>query len=116
MTLNALAARIHQQHKKWWQDPSTGNPIERNIGEVLALVHSEISEALEGHRKDLPDDHLPDYPMFDVELVDAMIRIFDLAGHRRIDLDSILSAKLAYNARRQDHKHEARLAAHGKRF
>ncbi len=67
----------------------------------LALIHSEVSEALEGDRKDLMDDKLPQYKMQDVELADAIIRIFDLAGGLGINLGEIVAAKMGYNATRE---------------
>jgi len=45
------------------------------------LTTSELAEALEGDRKNLMDDKLPQYKMFDVEIVDTFIRLFDIAGH-----------------------------------
>lgn len=102
----------------WWHDPKTGKSIvaTRNVGELLCLVHSEISEAMEGYRKSLPDDKLPEYPMFEVELADALIRIFDLAGARAPCLADALIAKMKYNESRADHKHENRVKAGGKAF
>lgn len=67
----------------------------------LALIHSEVSEALEGDRKTLWDDKLPQYKMQDVELADAMIRIFDLAGGKNIPLGEIIMAKMGYNSTRE---------------
>lgn len=57
--LNDLSRECHEANKHWWQDPRTGEPIERAKGELLCLMHSEISEAMEGERKNLMDDHLP---------------------------------------------------------
>lgn len=76
--LNEMAQFIFESNKKqgWWPDDVN----ERNKGEILALVHSEISEALEGLRKNLNDDHLPARPMIEVELADAVIRILDMCG------------------------------------
>jgi len=51
MNLNELSKRVHEANIKWWQDMETGKPIKRNKGELLALIHSEISECLEGERK-----------------------------------------------------------------
>lgn len=80
--LNALAARVHAANEKWWRDPSTGEPIERNRGEMLMLMVSELSEAMEGARKDLMDDHLPERKMEEVEIADCMVRLLDyVAGH-----------------------------------
>ena len=115
-TINGLADEVHTANDKWWRNLETNEPIERNVGELLALVHSEISEALEGHRKDLMDDKLPQRKMFEVELADAIIRIFDIAAGLKLDLGGAYVEKMAYNARREDHKREARLLANGKKY
>lgn len=86
------------------------------VAEKLALIHSEIAEAMEGHRKGLKDDKLPDRPMIEVELADAVIRICDLAGALGLDLGGAIASKLAYNLTRPDHKPEARAAAGGKAY
>lgn len=78
--LNAAAARVHVANQKWWVNPHTGERIERNPFEILALVHSELSEALEGERKSKMDDHLPTRKMAEVEMADTMIRLLDCAG------------------------------------
>lgn len=88
----------------------------REVGTMLALIHSDVSEALEGFRKDLMDDHLPDRKMAEVELADAVIRIFDLAGSQGMDLGGALVEKLEYNTRRLDHKKENREQENGKKF
>lgn len=86
------------------------------VAEKLCLVHSEISEAMEGHRKGLQDDKLPHRPMIEVELADAVIRIADLAGALGLDLGGAIAEKMAFNAVRPDHKPEARAAAGGKAY
>lgn len=116
LNLTELSHLVHQANIKWWQDPTTGLPIQRNKGELLALIHSEISEALEGERKNQQDDKLPHRKMAEVELVDAIIRIMDYAGAFGYDLQGAFDEKMAFNATRQDHKHEARLIAGGKQF
>jgi len=88
----------------------------RNVGELLCLVHSEISEAMEGARKNLHDDKLPHRRMLEVELADAMIRMFDIAGAYGLDLGGAIAEKRAYNANRADHKMENRLKDDGKKF
>lgn len=114
--LNDYAAEAHEANLRWWQDPATGLPIERNKGELIALAHSELSEALEGVRKGIMDDKLPHRLMEEVELADCLIRIFDYAGAFGLDLEGAYREKMAYNAQRADHTHEARLAEGGKTF
>jgi NTP pyrophosphatase (non-canonical NTP hydrolase) len=100
----------------WYRDPYTGDRLDRNVAEMLCLIHSEISEAMEGYRKDKMDDHLPDREMVEVELADAMIRIFDLAGFLGVDLAGAVIEKLAYNKERSDHKLTNRAEKGGKKF
>lgn len=116
MDLNEYAKECHAANAKWWQDIDTGKRIERNKGELLCLIHSEISEAMEGERKNLMDDKLSHRRMAEVELVDAMIRIFDYAGAFGYDLAGAYTEKMAFNASRADHSHAARSASNGKKF
>ena len=114
--INALAYGILAANVAvgWYDDPKTGKRIDRNVGEMIALAHSELSEALEGHRKGLQDDHLPHRPALEVELADAVIRILDLAAAAGLDIGGAVAEKLIYNSQRADHKREARAAAGGK--
>lgn len=126
-SLNLLSAIIHERNVQagWWTDVRTGESLlgkdehgrdRRNVPEMLCLIHSEVSEAMEGYRKKLPDDKLPHRSMFEVELADVLIRIFDLAGGHELDLAGAVIEKLAYNAQREDHKLETRQRGEGKQF
>lgn len=86
------------------------------FSQKLCLIHSEVSEAMEGHRKNLKDDKLPERPMPEVELADAVIRIFDLAGAMGYDLGGAIAEKMEYNANRADHKPENRAKEGGKAY
>lgn len=86
------------------------------VAQKLCLIHSEVSEAMEGHRKGLMDDKLPHRPMIEVELADAVIRIADLAGALGLDLGGAIAEKMAFNRVRPDHKPENRQAAGGKAY
>lgn len=66
----------------WYHDPATGLPKNRPMPEVIALMHSELSEALEADRKSLMDDKLPHRSGVEVELADEFIRIGDTAVAR----------------------------------
>lgn len=100
----------------WYTDPATGQPIQRNIGEVIALMHSELSEALEAARKDLKDDKLPHRPGIEVEFADCVIRIFDTCAALGLDLAGAIIEKNRFNRTREDHKLANRQAAGGKKF
>lgn len=114
--LNDLAHHCHSTNQQWWHDIKTGERLNRNKGELLMLIVSEIAEAMEGERKDLMDTHLTHRKMAEVEMADALIRIFDYAGAFGHDLDGAVKEKLEYNKTRADHSKESRLAANGKKF
>ena len=115
--VNACAKDCHEAAVKggWWHD-AEGREKDRNIGELLCLIHSEISEAMEGARKGLMDNHLKHKSMMEVELADAIIRIFDLAESKGFNLGQTIYEKLEYNKLRADHKIVNRLKDGGKKF
>lgn len=102
----------------WWVDKD-GKSIKDNpycFSNKLALIHSEVSEAMEGDRKGLMDDKLRHREMREVELADAVIRIFDLAGAYGMDLGAAIAEKMEFNKVRPDHKMANRKAAGGKSY
>jgi hypothetical protein len=85
-------------------------------GAMIALIHSELSEGLEGLRKNLMDDHLPHRTMVAAEMADVMIRVFDFADAFNLNLGDVVVEKDAYNHHREDHKLENRMKDGGKKF
>jgi NTP pyrophosphatase (non-canonical NTP hydrolase) len=114
---NTIANSAHQASREagWYTDFDGTDKI-RNIPEMLCLIHSEISEAMEGYRKSLKDDKLPHRAMIEVELADAVIRIADLAGYLKLDVGAAIIEKMAFNKTRLDHQLETRKASGGKAF
>lgn len=100
----------------WHTNLRTGELIDRNKGEMIALIHSEITEALEGERKDLMDDKLPHRKMAEVEMADAVIRIMDYCGRWGYDIGGAIVEKIEFNKNRSDHKLENRKKDNGKKF
>lgn len=95
-SLNQLAEEIYKANKAKGFWPEEG----RNTGECLMLMVSELAEGMEAHRKGLKDDHLPQHEGLHVELADCLIRILDFCGAENVDIETIVSQKLAYNAKR----------------
>jgi NTP pyrophosphatase (non-canonical NTP hydrolase) len=100
LTVDQLVKESHStaKEKGWWDGDG-----ERNVGELLALIHSEVSEALEEYRDGRgitevyyrESDGKPEG--FPVELADVLIRIGDFCGAFGIDLAAVLQEKLEFN-------------------
>jgi len=125
--INNLAKEIHENNvsKGFYED-------KKNIGEMLCLIHSEVSEALEADRNNHYTKNPPNslkgmadknYGVsfnddsvfkevfshdvkntFEDELADVIIRVLDLCAFKGIDIESHIKAKMRYNAMRE-HKH-----------
>jgi hypothetical protein len=100
----------------WYHDLKTGEEKTLNSGERFMLMVSEISEAMEGDRKNLMDDKLKHRKMVPVELFDCVIRIFDYLGKYYPEDRAALVEKLEYNDSRADHKPENRVKEDGKKY
>ena len=103
--LNKWRDEIHDnavQHG-WWDD-------ERSFAEIVALCHSELSEALEEDRAGRDLIYIKDGKPegIAVEMADVLIREFDWFGHMKIDVDELIAIKHSYNI--------SRPYKHGKRY
>lgn len=94
--IREMQSRIHVLNHRWWHDEA-GNRLDRNRGEMLCLIHSEISEATEGELTGKRDDHLPHRLMTEVEMADASIRIYDYAEGHGYDLQRMAETLSLYS-------------------
>jgi len=99
-----ISSLVHKtaKEKGWWD-------CERNLGEMIALMHSELSEALEAARHDNPpDDKIPQFSALEAELADCIIRIMDLSAAKNLHVEEAIIAKMQFNNGRT-FKHGGRL-------
>lgn len=114
--LDAMAALAHANavdHGFYEEDAKIATQLERLVGDAardrhllncalnrLALITSEVGEAVDALRKPGPSEHVPDFSCEEEEVADILIRLLDYAGYRGLRLGPAVVAKMSYNATR----------------
>lgn len=119
-SLQSIANKLDGLAKeRGWDDdmPEPGTKMDiLHRATDIALFHSEVSEMLEGVRKNTYDDHIPEYLTEEAEAADIVIRVLHYVVKHNLRFTEALNAKHNYNLHREDHKRENRQKEGGKKF
>lgn len=120
--LHAIIDHCHNNSRNagWWDDRATGIDLSKDnpltFPTKAMLIVTELAEAIEGDRKGVMDDKIPEFTMVEAEMADAFIRWCDVCGGFNLRVVDAIIAKLAFNTVREDHKIENRVKPGGKKY